>query len=752
MSLLTPLSALCGLLLCTSLAYAQTGGGLRPRTDTGSAAERQQLERVLVTGPRAASEPTGLGLDAATGTASRLGLTPRGLPASIDIIGREAIEERGHRTNLEAIESGVGITAANPPGDPSTFSLRGFTDNQITHLTDGIRVGPATMTSRQMNTWNLERVEILKGPASVLYGEGAIAGALNYVIRRPKREDPLHVDGLLSYGSFNTLNLGVGSGGPLYANTLFYRVDFSQQTSSGFIDDTSSTYRSLTSALLFDVTKQLSLELSFDFQHDDLSPYWGTPLVPRSFATRPLSGVVETRDGRTIDSRMDRVNYNVTDHVMYADNYWGRLKANWQVTPALKVRNELYYYHADRRWENAETYTFNPTTLRVDRDRFFVGHDQDIIGNRSDALLTLPLFGLPNRFLFGFDISHLDFNRPAFFQGDVDSVDPFQPVRGRFGLPLVSAKQETTINTTALFFEDQLTIVKPLKLVAGVRTEWIDLDRKLFNTAGVLRAEPSFNRTFRPTTWRVGLIYDVLPTLSLYGQYSTAADPAGLSNIFLVRAAENVNLSRGKQWELGLKHSFWENRAEWTLAYFHITRTNLLTPISSQEVASIGQQSSHGLEAAAMFRPLPQWKLQGNVTYLDAEFDDFAETTDTGVISRNGNRPPNVPRLVANLWTAYRLTDARLPLEFGGSLRYVSGRFNDNANAVKMLAYHTVDAFVGWRFPDGYGFKNSHLTLRIRNIFDKDYAVWGDTFYPGQILLGEPRSVEVALRGRFAGF
>lgn len=751
MTLYTSISALCCIVLCLSAAQAQEGGSLRPRTEAERGTPPQQLEPVLVTAPRQAPEPTGLALDSPTGTASRLGLTLRELPVSVDIIGRDAIEEREHRTVLEAMESGTGITAGNPPGDPATFSLRGFTDNQIIQLTDGVRTGPTTMTGRLLDTWNFERIEVFKGPASVLYGEGAIGGAVNYAIKRPRRDAPLHVDGMLSYGSFNTLRLGVGSGGPLYADKLFYRVDFSRHTSSGFIDDTSSEYRSLSSALLFDVNKQLSLQLSFDAQHDDISSYWGTPLVPRSFATKPLSGVVEAEDGRTIDRRMSRVNYNVTDNVMYSKSYWGRLKADWQVTPALKLRNELYYYQANRRWENAETYAFDPTTLRISRDRFFVAHNQSIIGNRSEALLTMPLFGLPNRFLVGLDTNSLDFARPSFFAGAVDDVDPFHPARGRFGPPRLEAKQETNIHTTALFFEDQLTIFAPLKLVAGVRTEWIDLDRKLFNTAGVLQTEPSFSRTFRPTTWRVGMIYDVLPTLSLYGQYSTAADPAGLSNIFLVRSGENVDLSHGEQWEVGLKHRFWEQRAEWTLAYFHITRSHLLTQVSPTEVATIGQQSSHGLEFAAAVRPLPQWKLQGNVTFLEARFDDFAETTGTTVVSHNGNRPPNVPQIVANLWTSYQLPIPQFPLEFGGSWRYVSPRFNDNANTLKMLDYHTVDAFLGWRFADGHGFKDSHVRLRVRNLFDKDYAVWGDVFYPTEVLLGEPRSIEFSLSGRFAG-
>ena len=739
---------LCSL-ACGAEVYAQQTSPPQHPQAKSDVAPVSRLKEVVVPGERP-TEPSGLSLETPTPTGSRLGLTPREIPASVDVIGQETIEERGHRSTLEAIESAVGVTAGSPPGDPGAFSLRGFTDNQISQLYDGTRIGPSNMTGRPLDVWNFERIEILKGPASVLYGEGAVGGAINLVTRRPNREERRHLDAFFSYGRFNSTRFGLGSGGSLYRDKLFYRVDLSRNSSDGFINHTPSEFWNLTSSVLFDVNERFSLQASFDTTADDVGSYWGTPLVPRSFATKPLFGVVKTRDGRTIDRRMSRVNYNVADSRMWAHTYWGRVNARWQMSNAIALHNEFYLYQANRRWRNAETYAFDPTTLLVNRDRFFVAHDQRILGNRGELHYTHAMFGQHNRMVLGFDISRLDFGRPgAFCCDDPDGVDPFRPTRGRFG-SLTPTRQQTDIDTRALFFEDHLLVAERLHLVAGVRAEWIDLDRKLFRTDKSLNTGPSFVRTFAPVTWRLGAVFDLFPTLSLYSQYSTAADPVG-TNIFLVRENQNFDLTHGRQWEVGLKYSGLEGRAEWTLAYFDITRKNILTQTSLTAAVNVGRQSSHGVEFAAAVRPTPAWRLQGNVAYLDAEFDNFAEPSGDTLVSRAGNVPPNVPRLVANLWTSYRVLYP-WPLEVGGGIRHVGNRFTDTANSIKLLSYATVDAFLSWPLGESAYFKNSRLTVRARNLLDEDYAIWGDTFYPSQILRGEPRTVEFSLSTRFEGF
>ena len=496
----------------------------------------------------------------------------------------------------------------------------------------------------------------------------------------------------------------------------------------------------MTSALLYDVTPRLNFELSFDVSHDRSSPYWGTPLVPGSFAgASAISDVVSTRDGRTIDARFFRQNFNVVDANMSATTYWAKFKTNWQPTDTIQLRNQGYYYWAGRDWQNAETYQFNPGTRLIDRDRFFVQHDQYIVGDRLELQINEPILEHKNRFVVGVDFSYLHLNRPSFFSAG-DSVDPLGIPSGSFG-PIVSAEQRTAITTAALFAENQFHVTNALKLVGGMRFDYIDLSRKLFNNAGVFNQTASFERDFQPVTWRIGAVYDLLPTLTLYGHYATAADPAG-NDLFLVRAAENFDLATGAQWEVGVKQSLWNNRAEWTVAYFDIFRKNIITQTSLTTAENVGRQTSKGFELSAAVRPLEGWRIQGNLTVLSAGFADFSEQAGGNLVSHDGNRPPNVPETVANLWSQYRVPFV-IPFDLGAAFRYVGPRFADNANAVRLHSYTTADVWVS------IPYKNVALTIRGRNLADKTYAIWADPFYPSQVLLGAPRTMEVMLTARF---
>lgn len=708
--------------------------------DPGSARAQSELrtEPVAVTGVREAELEAGrIPLDARSTTGSRLGLKLNETPASVDVVGAQAIRERGFTTVQEALESTPGVIGGGSPGNPDVFSLRGFTLNQITHLYDGLRAGPAGMTSRPLDTWNFERVEILRGPASVLHGEGAVAGAINFVPKRPDRAG-FRGEALLSYGSFDTTRAGIGLGGPIGEAGLHYRLDLSRQGSNGWVDRTPYEYTNLTSALLWDVNDRLALQLSFDWSHDDISSWWGTPLVTPGFATDAVDSVLRADDGRTVDRRLFQRNYNVSDNVMQSDSYWTKLRAEFRVTERLQLRNELYWYSADREWKNAESYTFNPSTSRIDRDRFYVAHDQTLIGDRIDATYAHTIAGMSNRVLAGADVSSLDLRRPSFFNGPVDSVDPLDPVPGGFG-PLSPALQTTRIDTTALFAEDVLAPTARLKLVGGIRTESIALERRIFDLASTAQTGPGggFDRTFQATTWRAGAVYEALPGLNVYGQVSTGKDPID-TNIFLVRQRENFDLSESFQWETGLKQSFLDDRAEWTLAWYDITRKNMLTRTAANVVTTVGQQSSDGIELSLAVRPTPALRLSANYAYTHARFDRFSDGTSVF----DGNRPPNVPGNVFNLFGAYRFGTS-FPIEIGGSVRYVGERAANNANTVFLKAYTTADVFAALLYRD------SRLTFRVRNLTDRAYGLWADVFYPDQVILGLPRTYEVAITTSF---
>ncbi|MFO0773192.1 MAG: TonB-dependent receptor [Nitrospiraceae bacterium] len=723
---------------------------LPEREATGGKANEAESEPITmspidVVERREAQLRTGtLGLSETSTGSSRLGLTIREIPASVEVIGQAAMQERGFRTISEAAQGATGVSFGDAPGSPANFSMRGFTGQQLRLLYDGLVIGPASMTSRPRDTWNLDRIEILKGPASVLYGEGAMGGGINFVTKRPTLEDRVTTDALVSYGTFNTLRAAAGSGGAIGGSgKLHYRADLSYQHGDQFtgVQRSPFTYWNWTSAVRYDVTRDLDLELSFDIAHDQAVPYWGTPLVAGAFASgAAVHGVVAVRDGRTVDARLLRQNFGVIDGDMSALTHWTKLKAAWRPTDRVEIRNQAYHYSADRNWQNAESYRFNTATQLIDRDRFLVQHDQRIIGDRVELQVNEPILGYANRFLVGLDFTHLDFTRPSFFSGAGDSVSPFGLPGGAFGGG-PTARQTARIVTTALFAEEQFSVTDRLKVVAGVRYDHVDLDRELFNTAGVLNTATSLSRTFNPTTWRAGVVYDVLPGLTLYGQYATAADPVG-ANLFLVRANQNFDLATGAQWEIGLKQSFWGDRGEWTLAYYDIFRKNILTADSPTTTVNVGRQTSKGVELSAALRPTDAWRLQGNLTFLSARFADFSEGTGTSVISQTGNRPPNVPEAMANLTSIYRW-QVPLPFDLGGTVRYVGSRYSDNANTIRMQPYVTADVWIS------VPYRNVSVMLRGRNLLDKTYAVWADPAYPSQVLIGAPRTVELMLLARF---
>ena len=321
---------------------------------------------------------------------------------------------QGLRTASEALQAAVGVTVGDGPAEPVAFSIRGFTYNQIPTLYDGIKVGPASFTARPMDIFNLERVEVLRGPSSGLYGDAAIGGVVNYVTKRPAR-GPFQGEAIFSYGSYDTQRYGIGVGGPLTGEAenspVYYRFDAVHQDSNGYVDDTASDLTNITSAVLIDFTEKTRLQLSLDYKRDNANPYWGTPLVPKSFAGSHAFDVVKTDDGRVIDERMRDKNYNVDDNYMKAEEYWLRGKLEHEFSDVLKISNELYSYKADRNWLNAEQYIFDPATQLIGRDRFYVFHNQTVVGNRLELNASAPLFGLDNNIVAGLDWQSLDFKR-----------------------------------------------------------------------------------------------------------------------------------------------------------------------------------------------------------------------------------------------------------------------------------------------------------------------------------------------------
>jgi iron complex outermembrane receptor protein len=706
--------------------YAQSGAG---------------LDAITVEGNRDASS---LHLEESSGTASRLGLSVRETPASVEILSQDAIQQRGARTFSEALRGMAGLSGGGPPSSPTTLSTRGFTS--LMYLYDGVRSSGAGVTNRVQDTWNYDRIEVLKGPASVLDGEGAIGGVVNFVTKRPDRDNP-HKEALLSYGSYGATRAAFGFGGAL-GDASAYRIDYSRNdTKVGTIDRNGERIDHFTSGLALDLGGSVKLDLSFDYLRDNNDAYWGTPLVPRSFATQPTN-VVSTPDGRVIDRRMARTNYNVLDDDNSSETYWLRARLTGQLDGGWSWRNEFSANKSNRVFRNAESATFvAPTSIA--RDQTLITHDQDFWLDRFDATHKGTIGGMDNRFVAGGEYSETRFGSQRRFSNSSAAtasllrVPVFDPYVGFFNDdPALSVGGGNRTNTmskvkvTSLFVEDALKPVRNLTLVGGLRHDRTDVDRAITDLN--LGSYTRFNTSYRSTSGRIGAVYDLTPQSSVYAQYTNATLP--VNSLFLLSASNAAfPMSRGKQAEVGFKQSLPEANLEWTAAAYKIELDNVLSrdPANASNTVNNGRQSSRGLELSAVWKPTREWTFAGNLAALDARFDTLVEA---GNVSRVGKTPPNVPERVANVFATYRPDNSKL--EYFVSLNRTGHMFTDTANEIRINGYTTMDAAVSYRM------KNALLSFRVRNLTDKLYATWVGRA-TSQVLLAPRRTFEVSAKFDF---
>ncbi|MEA2902784.1 MAG: iron complex outerrane recepter protein [Alphaproteobacteria bacterium] len=703
-----------------------------------------------------ATTTTPLNTNAVATSASRLGLTVLETPATVEVVDQQTMQEQGYRTTAETANGATGVLSLDAAGAPANFSMRGFSNSAVNVLYNGISIGPAGITSRWMDTANLEQVEFLKGPSALMSGLNAIGGSVNYVNMQPT-SGPIRNELDLSWDSLGSVRSHFGSGGNAGMKGLDYRFDLIESRVNGFIDDVDRKLAGVSTQVNYRVSDQFKTFAAVEFKKDSGHAYWGTPLVPTAFAgANGISGVVSgtaisTFDGSiigpvTIDRRTLKTNYNVLDNDTGAHELWLRSGYEWALTNDLKVKSQFYSYQAKRHWLDSETYAFNTTTGNtIDRDRFFVGHDQHVVGTNSDLVWDSRFLGLENRFAAQLQVSS---NRLTFSQHaggfPEDSVPVINPSRGVYGVlePDTINKQ---LDIVATSFEDRLKVTPWLALIGGLRFEHMTLESNRINFDGSLPPANFFTKSWNPVSYRAAVTVEPIRNLVFYAMTSTAFDPAA-AGIFSIRPGTSVELTSAKIYEAGVKQLFWDNKAEWTLSVYDITRRNVYVQITNTIASLAGEIDTKGVEFAAAVRPIDGLKLWGNVAFTEARYKNFDVFT--------GNTPSNIAPIIVNAGASYRWDHYwRWPVEIGASVRHVGDRFLFEDDLTTMNAYTTADIYAFVYIP-GVDFgrpeiKDVRVAFRVRNVTDAIYAAFSDNGYPDQIYLGAPRTYEVSASFKF---
>ena len=697
-----------------------------------SQAQTQSLPQIEVVDRIAA--PNGrLDLDTPSTTDSRLGLTSRETPASVTVVNRATIDARGAQDTQEILRAVPGITAHNAPGSIGV-SYRGFGSNSLGQMFNGINV-QYSIAARPVDSWIYDRVEVIGGPSSFLFGAGAVGGSINYITKLPERHEFSEAQIRLGTQGLKEASVGLnrriaGEGG---AGSHYLRIDLNHRDTDSWTDGTRGRSTQLAASLLSDFGGGWRHTLAYEFQDEHVDrPYWGTPVLNPATATLRIDPATRFR------------NYNSSDGLYAQQVQWLRSMTDWQASDALQFKNTFYVYDALRDYRNVESYRFNAANTAVQRYASLLQrHDQQLVGDRVEGIYKGTLAGLRSDWSFGADVS---VNRQTRFPNSsasvVSTVNPYDFVTDAFfresGLrPGFNPDRDNKVTTAAVYLENRTQIAPALSLVTALRHERIDLD--LTNRRAVTAASPaSFERDYNPTTGRVGMVWDVAPNANLYLQYATAADPPSgiLTTASFADVRNNSDLTTGTQAELGSKLDFWQGRGTATLAAYRIVRKNIATqdPTNSALTILAGEQTSRGIELAMGLQPAPRWSMQGNFTYVDAKYARF----DQGGVSLAGKTPINTPATVANIWLAYAVTPA---VEASVGVRRVGKVYADAANTMQWPAYTLLDLGLSWKLS-----RTVMLTVRIRNATDRIYAANAGT---AQVYLGAPRTADITLRAAF---
>ncbi|MGH9160225.1 MAG: TonB-dependent receptor plug domain-containing protein [Vicinamibacteraceae bacterium] len=390
-------------------------------------------------------------------TGSRLHLTRRQTPSAVDIVTQDVIQARGPDTASTALRYVTGLTSSLRPGASAVFSSRGFIENSIGVLFSGVRVQSSTVTMRNYDAFNFDRVEVVRGPASVIHGEGLSASAINFV-RRDAQPGKTRIDGLLESGDRGRVRFGVAAAGSA-TNRHSYAVSFARNRFETHVQDNVHEYTHPTGALRTTLPG-VSVGVEGDFFVSSVEdPYWGTPLV----------------DAR-IDERLVGRNYNRSSNNRYDDTVgWGRLIAGAPLAPASTYHGQVYVYRADRDWRNSYGFELVPETRRVERRSVEnLAYDHRLWGTRHDVTTNVAIGGRPSRWVVGLDLSATDFSSPRSY-GPPVSVDLLDPEAADFVAPPRADDRRAEVWQASAFSELRVDLEKrsgyPLRRVghAGVR-------------------------------------------------------------------------------------------------------------------------------------------------------------------------------------------------------------------------------------------------------------------------------------------
>ncbi|MFZ5875589.1 MAG: TonB-dependent siderophore receptor [Nitrospirota bacterium] len=637
-------------------------------------------------------------------------------PQAVSIVTRQFMDDRNARKLEDVLQNVAGVTIGGYYSDWDYFRIRGFNASFDSVFMDGLH-GDYGMYAE---TYGLDRVEIIKGPASTLYGQGPLSGLVNIVSKRPKR-DPF-ADVQLTVGSYGFYEPALDVNGSLNdRGTVYARVTALYRDQDSFVDFANKQRTYVAPALTWDIGPNTTLTVLSNYLHDSSLMAMPLPAVgtvlPNINGDIPINRFLgEPDSGKATITRMKigyELQHRFSETVSLRQNVsLNRLEQRWP---------DLYYnasFDADERTLYRYPYDYRETL-----DRAAV--DTALEANLETGAIAHTIIGGIDYYRTRSDngSNQIDYSD---FPGSYRPIDVFDPVYGAT-LPtyVTSTSSLDESHFTGLYLQDQAKIERVTMTVGG-RFDWSSSETS------------SDNDSVTGFTMRGGAAYEFTPGVAAYANYSESFEPQWFSR----DASGNVvDPETGENLEAGVKTLLMNGRVDALFAVYQLTRRNVATdnpstPDPFDSIAS-GEQRSRGVELEGTLRLVPGWDLKGAYAYTDAEV-----TKDNTIPV--GTTLAGVPKHSLSAWSKYVLQHGAFK-GFGVGLggRYYSEQEGDAtySNPFELPAYGVVDAALYYeRGP-------FNAQINVDNVFDKEYFIgaYNDLY----VLPGEPLSVQATVGWTF---
>jgi len=652
----------------------------------------------------------------------------RDIPQSITVVNQQLMQDQGTTTLKDALRNVPGITFAAGEGGRTgdQIVIRGFAAT-----TDTYRDGMRDIGQYNRDAFDDEKIEVLKGASSMLFGRGSTGGVVNQVSKSPFLGSKLEGDITVGNHDFNRVTADINQVTGEHAAVRLNLMDTHDSSDRG---PARNTRWGIAPSVAFGLGEPTTLVLSYFHQQENNVPDYGLPYDPN---TRQPLNVPRSRF-YGFDSDFEKTSADIATARLTHDFGNG-----------MELSNQLRY---NRFWRDV-----NPSaprlagvsagipvsdSTRMNRSKPWRDGVDQSWNNQTDLTNRFATGDIRHTLLTGLELSYelSDTSRYTLLNAvpftTVGNPDPSASVNlARYR----NSNTQFQASNVGLYAMDTMELSRQWKAVLGSRFDRFDGDYTVrsYNSNGTLNTDPSksydASRTDNVWSWRAGLIWQPDLEQSYYFSYGTSFNPSGEAYA-LDKATAKVDPEKNRNIEVGAKWDLLDGDASLRAALFRIEKTNERNtdPLTPDVVVLSGKRHSNGVEVEGSGRLTERWEVFSGITLMDSKIDKAAPA-GLGQIGTAGKMPRYTPRTTANIWTTYKFTDQ---ISGGIGASYIGKRYATETNVNYLPAYAVANAMLS------YETKHYRLQLNLNNLADKKYF---DGAYGGHATLGTPREAQLTL-------